>query len=174
VAGDPGYSGSCPQIHGVEDISIFANQSGSQADFYLAQIDPVHAGKTMAVDLFDPGEGAQSIQILDPNGAVTDFNWAWTTACSPPTPPTGGCSGSGTSLNVSGTGTQPYTNLASTSKYNDRTVTLNIPLPTNYTAKYGNKVWWKIRYKTSSSSVTDRTTWSVKILGDPVHLVTES
>ena len=75
-----------------------------------------------------------------------------------------------TSLNVSGTGTQPYTGLQSTSKYNDRRMILDVQLPANYTTVYGTKVWWQIRY-TVGSTASDRTTWSVNIIGDPVHLV---
>jgi Putative Flp pilus-assembly TadE/G-like len=169
IPSDPGYSSSCPQVHGVDNMSIFANQTGSQASFYLAQIDPVHAGKTMEVKLFDPGEGASTMELLDPNGNPASFTW--TTPCNPPTAPTGGCSGSGTILDVSAAGTQPYANLSSTSKYNDRTITLHVSLPSDYSTRYGGKVWWKIRYTTGSSSVTDRTTWAVAIVGDPVHLV---
>jgi hypothetical protein len=33
VVGDAGYSASCPQVHGVSDMSIFANQTGSSAAF---------------------------------------------------------------------------------------------------------------------------------------------
>ncbi len=172
IVGQSGYSATCPQIHGVGAMSIFANLggvSGSTATFYLAEVDPVHAGKTMQVTLFDSGEGAQGIEVLDPNGAPATFNWR--TPCSPPTPPTGACSGSAiTSLNVSGTGTQPYSGLQSNSRYNDRRMILDIGLPTNYTAVYGTNVWWRIRY-TVGSTATDRTTWSVNILGDPVHLV---
>ena len=153
-------------------MSIFANlggASGPTATFYLAEVAPVHAGKTMQLTLFDAGEGAQSIEVLDPNGAPATFSWR--TPCSPPTPPTGGCSGSGlTSLNVSGTGTQPYTGLQSNSKYNDRRMILDIALPANYTTVYGTKIWWQIRY-TVGTTPTDRTTWSVSIVGDPVHLV---
>ncbi|MGH9190054.1 MAG: pilus assembly protein TadG-related protein [Acidimicrobiales bacterium] len=172
ISGQAGYSASCPQIHGVGDMSIFANlggSSGSTATFYLAQIDPIHAGKTMQITLFDAGEGAQKIEVLDPNGSPTTFRW--TTLCNPPTPPSGGCGASGvTSLTVSGTGAQPYTGLQSTSKYNDRRMTLDISLPPNYTTLYGTKVWWQIRYTVGSTS-NDRTTWSVNIVGDPVHLV---
>lgn len=169
IAGQPGYSSACPQIHAVSDMSIFANLSGSSADFYLAQVDPVHAGKTMRVTLFDAGEGATSIQIIDPNGNPASFSW--TTACNPPTPPTGGCSASNvSSLNVSGTGTQPYSNLHSNSKYNDRYMTVDVKLPNNYATLYGTKTWWKVRYAVGSSP-TDRTTWSANIIGDPVHLV---
>jgi hypothetical protein len=178
ITGTSNYSASCPQLHAVSDMSIYANLgsggSGSKAQFYLAQIDPIHAGKTMRVNLFDAGEGAQKLEILDPNGNPATFNWS--TPCSPQTPPSGGCSGSGTSLDVSNTGCprsgcpQPYSTVNSDSKYSDRFLTIDIPLPSNYTAVYGTKTWWKVRYTVGSSS-TDRTTWSVNIVGDPVHLL---
>jgi hypothetical protein len=67
--------------------------------------------------------------------------------------------------------TQPFSSgIASTSLYNDRLLNLDITLPSNYTATYGTNTWWKIRY-TVGSSATDRTTWSAKITGNPVHLV---
>ncbi|MFN2607208.1 MAG: pilus assembly protein TadG-related protein [Acidimicrobiales bacterium] len=172
VAFDLNYSPTCPQVHGVDAMSIFANlggTSGSTASFYLAQVDPLNAGKTMQVSLFDAGEGAQKIEVLDPNGNPATFSWS--TPCNPPTPPAGACSGANvTSLSVSGTGPQPYGGLQSTSKYNDRKLTLDIKLPPNYATVYAGKVWWKVRY-TVGSSPTDRTTWSVNVVGDPVHLV---
>jgi hypothetical protein len=128
-----------------------------------------HAGKTMVVTLFDPGEGARRLEVLDPNGNPVTFSWS--TPCDPPTPPTGGCSGTTAALDVSGTGTQPGPNRASTSRYNDRTITLRVPLPADF-GVYGGRTWWKIRYSVGSSP-TDRTTWSVVIEGDPVHLVTD-
>ena len=55
----------------------------------------------------------------------------------PTDPPTGTCTGTATApdpkLDVSGSGTQPYTGLISPSKYNDRFITIDIPLPPNYT-----------------------------------------
>ena len=168
IVGGSGYSASCPQVHGVYDMSIYANGASATAQFYLAQIDPVHAGKTMRVTLFDAGEGASTLRVIDPNGSPVSFGWF--TQCNPPTPPSGGCSGSGSSLNVSGTGTQPYTGLSSTSKYNSRYLILDIPLPANYATLYGTKRWWKVEYA-AGSNPTDRTTWSVNIVGDPVHLV---
>jgi hypothetical protein len=166
-------------------MSIFANQTGSSATFYLAQVAPIYAGKTMQVDLFDPGEGASKLEILDPNGSPVNFDW--TTPCGTVggvtmAAPSGAACNSTThiagannvaSLDVSGTGTQPYGNLSSTSKFNDRKVSAFVKLPANYTTVYGGKTWWKIRYTTTSGTVTDRTTWSVDILGNPVHLVAE-
>ena len=172
IPGDTGYSTGCPQIHGVGAMSIYANlggTSGSTATFYLADVNPIHAGKTMQITLFDAGEGAQKIEVLDPAGVPARFGWS--TRCNPPSPPSGGCSGSNvTSLSVSGTGAQPYSGLQSTSKYNDRKMILDIKLPADYTARYGSDSWWQIRY-TVGSTPTDRTTWSVAIVGDPVHLV---
>jgi hypothetical protein len=175
ITGPANYSASCPQIYGVGAISIFANlgaTSGTTATFYLAEVVALHAGKTMQLTLFDSGEGAQTIEVLDPNGDPATFNWR--TPCNPPTPPNGACSGSGvTELDVSGVGagmTQPYGGLVSTYKYNDRRLILDVPIPVNYEALYGTDTWWQIRY-TVGTTATDRTTWSVNILGDPVHLV---
>ena len=52
-------------------MSIYANLGGVAGDtatFYLAEVAALHAGKTMQLTLFDSGEGAQSIEVLDPNG----------------------------------------------------------------------------------------------------------
>ena len=168
ITGAPGYSAACPQVHGVDRMSILANLSGSQATLHLADVGEEHAGKKMVVRLFDPGEGAQTLEVLDPNLNPVDFTW--TTPCNPPTPPGAGCSGSGNSLNVSGTGPQPGPNRGSNSPFSDRSMDLTIDLPGDYAAQYGTATWWRIRY-TVGSSPTDRTTWSVVIIGDPVHLV---
>ena len=78
-------------------------------------------------------------------------------------------------LDVSGTGTKPYDgapvwSLNSNSKYNDRYITIDIPLDPLYATVYGGKTWWKVKYGVSSTT-SDRTTWSVNIVGDPVHLL---
>jgi Flp pilus assembly protein TadG len=183
-------SAACPQVHGVSEISVYANQSGvSTANFYLAQIDPAYANKIMQVTLFDPGEGAQTIKLLDPTGASQAFTW-FSDCTKQDNPygaaakvtinaPSGGCSGSATAsggLDVSGTGTVAWSSpsgtprVSSTSKYSDRFITLQLPVPaTTWASSTGN--WWKIQYITGSGTVTDRTTWSVSILGAPVHLI---
>lgn len=163
----PPYSATCPQVYAVNDLPVYASISGLTTDFYLAEIDPRHGGKTLQVTLFDAGEGAEEIRILDPNGNPAAFTW--TTDCTPPiVAPAGGCSGSGTVLDVSGTGAQPGGNRISASKYNDRSIVLSIDLPTNYSSVYAGN-WWKVRY-TSGAVMTDRSTWSVKVIGDPIRL----
>lgn len=166
----PAYSAGCVQVYPREMMSVFANLSGTTATFWLASIDAAYAGKQMSVTLFDPGEGAAKIEILDPNGAVTNFNW--TTPCNPPTAATGGCSGSNVAfLDPSPTGAaKPYTRLSSSSVYSDRELTLSLTLPANYATLYGTNTWWRIRY-TVGSSATDRTTWGVSVNGSPVRLI---
>jgi hypothetical protein len=161
-------SASCPQVHGESSLSVYASESASAATFYLAQVDPIHAGKEMDVELFDPGEGASSIQILDPSGVPVTFNYATTDS----KPGFNAFSGSGTSLDVTGT-ISPPAGYASTSKYSDRHVMLKVTIPSNYGAGgLANNGWWQIKYSTGAGTVTDRTTWSASILGNPVHLVT--
>lgn len=165
--GGPAYSAACPQVYAVNDLPVYASLSGLQTDFYLAEIDPRHAGKNLEVTLFDVGEGAEEIRILDPNGNPAAFTWE--TACGGGVvAPAGGCSGSGTVIDVSGTGPQPGAFRMSASRYNDRALVLRIPLPANYASVYAGN-WWKVRYS-AGAVMTDRTTWSVKVVGDPVRL----
>ena len=53
-------------------------------------------------------------------------------------------------------------------KFNSEWLTITMPLADDYTC--GSSCWWKIRYQFSGTP-TDRTTWSVNVIGDPVHLV---
>ena len=167
----PAYTTGCVQVYPRQNMSVYANLSGTTATFYLASIDQAYAGRKLSISLFDVGEGATKVELLDPNGNVINFDW--TTACgAPPAAATGGCSGTAvSSLNpgVSGA-TQPYSRVHSTWVFNDRTLTLSLTLPSNYVAQFGTKTWWRVRY-TVGSSATDRTTWSAVVAGAPVHLV---
>jgi hypothetical protein len=142
---------------------VLAASSSSAADFYLAEIGAEHAGKQMEITLFDPGEGGNYIQIKDPNGTAVAFDYH--TADND-------YSGTGvTQLDVSGCTGYPQvgSDRASQCRYNERFVVITVDLPANYATTYPGQKWWKIYYN-FSSSVTDRSTWSVRIIGDPVHL----
>jgi hypothetical protein len=169
----PPFASNCARIYPREEMSVFANLSGATATFYLASIDQAYAGRRLSIDLFDVGEGATKIEILDPNGSVVNFSWA--TPCSPPTPATGGCTGTNVaSLNPGVTGAaQPVSRATSSYVFSDRTLTLFITLPSDYATRYGTKTWWKIRY-TVGAAPTDRTTWSASVHGAPVHLIQDS
>ena len=147
----------CPRVYGKDAISVRAAATTTVASFYLAEILPEHAGKKLKLELFDPGEGGQNIQIMKPSGTngntwtPTTFNW--TADTSPAT-----------------SGTNVSTLDVTQNKFNGKLVQITIDL-TGYSPPANND-WWQIKY-TFSGAVTDRTTWSARIIGDPVHLVEE-
>jgi hypothetical protein len=147
---------TCPRVYGKDAMSVFANQKSATADFFLAEIDPIHVGKTLQVELFDPGEGGSDIRMRRPTGANTwtDATFSWTSTN--PNYPSGGPT---TSLNVKN------------DRFNGHTVRILINL-TGYNPPVDNR-WWQVRYNFGDDAVTDRTTWSAQVLGDPVHLYEE-
>lgn len=178
LPGAPDFATTCPQVYAVEHLPLYASLSNGTSEFYLAEVPAQQAGKQLEVSLFDVGEGAERIEILDPAGVPVPFTW--TTDCAI-TVPAIGCSGTsegwtnpatGTflphTLNVAGTGNQIYANTLSDSLWNDRTVVLAVDVPNDYATSYTGR-WWRVRY-TFGADITDRTTWSVRVLGDPVRL----
>lgn len=149
----------CPRVYGTDAISVKADSEATQASFYLAEIGPEHAGKKLRIELFDPGEGGNNLRIMAPTGpnswAVAPVTWT-STGASP-------SSGSGTQIDVTG------------SRFNGRLLEITVDL-TGYSPPAGGvNDWWQIEYNfTSGADVTDRTTWSAEILGDPVHLIEEN
>lgn len=149
----------CPRVYGKDAISVRAASTASVASFYLAEIEPEHAGKKLKLELFDPGEGGNNIQIMKPSGTNgntwTPATFSWKANTSP----------------VS-TGTNVTTLDVTASKFNGKLVEITIDLA-GY-APPSNNDWWQIKYAfTTGATVTDRTTWSARIIGDPVHLVEE-
>lgn len=145
----------CPRVYGKDAISVRAAATTTVASFYLAEILPEHAGKKLKLELFDPGEGGKTIEIMKPTG--TDGN-SWTPATFSWTADTGTSGTNVTSLDVTN------------NVFNGKLVQITIDLA-GY-APPSNNDWWQIRY-TFAGAVTDRTTWSARIIGDPVHLVEE-
>ncbi|TMG35426.1 MAG: hypothetical protein E6H94_08600 [Chloroflexi bacterium] len=134
--------------------------------FYLAQVGAAHAGKTLEIRLFDPGDiFSTTFKIRVPTS--TGFTYAtftWTATGSSGGGPTSG--GPTTSL---------VTSTATTKYYDNQWVTISVPIPTSYTAPTPpgepGPGWWKIEYITSGTG-QDVTTWEVNVRGNPVHLIT--
>src|SRR5690606_33916596 len=68
-------AGVAPRVYAVGDLSIFNNLpsfSGTSANatFYMAEIDAIHAGKSLRISLFDPGDGSNAgtydLRLLGP------------------------------------------------------------------------------------------------------------
>ena len=169
-------TGGSPKVYGLGAMQAFTPLTGSgsgtvSSEFYLAQIEAVHAGKTIEIHLWDPGDTNPlnaKLQILIP---TTDTTWT-------PTPfsytASQGTSNSGRAAcsSQSGTGvSQVETNVgATTGTFNGCWLVLRAVIPANYTGAADG--WWKIRYNMSGSGTSnDVTTWTVNIVGNPVHLV---
>ena len=189
---DTAYNPNCPNVYALTHLGVYANIGGSNAVFYLANVGTQYENHTMELYLWDAGEGAQTIELIQPNGNPATFKYEVAckdgtftsetgTSCTGETAPSGGYGpfNNVNILNVSGSycANRPSTRTISCSKYNDRLVRLTVALPADFAAAYGSangkpRTWWKVRY-VSGSSPTDRTTWSVVIKGDPVRLVPE-
>ncbi|MEP7378426.1 MAG: pilus assembly protein TadG-related protein [Chloroflexota bacterium] len=159
-----GSGGGTPSVYGTQRLAIYNNINGGSALFYLAQIDKVHAGKTMEIRLFDPGDvgGDAVLRIKKPSQlGYSDATFSYVAD--------NGLSGN----NV----TSIQTAKAGKNLFNNSWITISVPLPTTY--GIGDTLippgetqpgWWKIEY-TISASGNDTTTWEVNIRGNPVHLV---
>ena len=61
-------TGGSPKIYGLGAMEAYVRlPGGTSSEFYLAQIDAIHAGKTMVVNLWDPGDtGSLGGERADP------------------------------------------------------------------------------------------------------------
>ncbi len=156
---DARTDGTCPKVYAKDFLSIYALPNGA-ANFFLAEIGPEHAGKKVTVGLWDSGEGATELRLKRPTNTNTwtDQTFSYTSQCGP----------SGTAGN-SGSNVTSITNGGAVLPFNGCLLNITFTLPSNYSPPNDNK-WWRIYY-VYNSGATDRTTWSVTITGDPVHLV---
>ena len=156
-----------PQVFGgtvgtQSTMSIFNNLQAGTSYIYLAQIDATNAGKTLVIDLFDPGDlngtGVMYFEQPTTTGYVDDqFTWR----------------NSGTTLNASGTqsGTVSSVTTASggNSNFQGNWLVVTIPIDPSYAAPQNG--WWKVKYVITGGAAHDRTTWTAKVQNSPVHLV---
>jgi hypothetical protein len=167
-------SGGTPRIYGIGAMQMFsplsANGSVTSSEFYLAQIDAVHAGKTVEIMLWDPGDTkplSASIEIEVPTSS------GWTATSLDYTAAQGTTNAAAANCNsLTGTGvTSIQTNVGNTAgTYNGCWLTIQVQIPTNYIAQQSG--WWKIKYTMNGTGTSsDVTTWKVQIRGNPVHLI---
>jgi hypothetical protein len=162
----PSSGGNNPRVYGLGRMAgynILANGVQTQ---YLAQIGAENAGKTMEIDLFDPGDvsGGATLRLLSPDGNA--YNYATFSYSAD-----NGQSGN----NV----TSIITNSGGTSYYNNAWLTILVPLPATYGCSVSSPCltpsgepgpgWWKLEYTVAGGN--DTTTWMVSVRGNPVHLI---
>ena len=177
---DGRVDGTCPGVAGDSNLAVLLNIP-TTATFYLARFAPAaeFRGKQVQLLLWDPGERANTIQILDNNGNPAPFQYqTWSPGIvGYPDDTAIPLSAATTSLDVSGGLLAPTPGWAASSrfnqqKFNDRMLSILLDIPTDYgmSGPLNNDGWWQIRY-TASVNLKDLSTWSVTLLGDPVHLV---
>jgi hypothetical protein len=167
------------KIYGLGAMSAqFQLESGQASEFYLAQIESIHAGKWIDIDLWDIGDGGRSqLEILAP-GATSyqpiSFYWNRNTSAGATIPADFTC-GPTTSSATS----QLEVNNGSSNMGENHWIRICLKLPDNYTAPLPSSDtvaqaggWWKIRYRPDGGQTSDVTTWQVAVRGNPAHLIT--
>jgi hypothetical protein len=150
-----------PRIYAVNDMSIFTGGVASNSSFYLAEVEETYAGKSLTIDLYDPGDGNLGnfdLSILKPDGT--------TAQCSYSNP-----AGTMGSVGACKIRTRDASNASNPNRYNGRWLKIVVQLDAGYTCTTG-ACWWKVKYEyTVGARPTDRTVWRANITGDPVGLV---
>lgn len=154
--------GSHVTIAALGRLPLFANSTGADTRFHMARVMPYDAGRTLRISLFDMGEGSRpgNLQILPPEEFASTFS---------------GCAfarDDGATLDT--TTSVCRLNNVSSSSYNGRSLTIDVPIPDGYdcNTELPTGCWVKIRASyPAGTSVTDATTWSAVILGNPIRLV---
>ncbi len=157
-------SAGSSRVYGSGRMAAYTNLDGGLQAFYFSQIESVHAGKQMVIELFDPGEvsGNGFLRFQNPDGNVYNyatFDWV---------------SDDGRSGNNV---TQIQTSINGAAQFNNRLLTITVDLPTTYGSTGLNppgditneQGWWRVEYNVTGGN--DTTTWAVSIRGNPVHLV---
>jgi len=129
-------SGGTPRLYGIGSMEAYVRlPAGTATEFYLAQIEAQHAGKTLQIDLWDPGDTGSlsaSLQILQPTAtSYTPATFSYTAKKVSSQSSASACdSRSGTNV------TSVTTNTGGTSLFNGCWVTISIVLPNTYNAPH--------------------------------------
>ena len=176
---------TCVGVYARDRMPVRTQTDGAVATFYLANVEPVHEGKFLEVEMYDLGEGMDYVQFINPQGDAVDFTWrtddtATISGIGPANTDhasetcTGGVS---PCLAVGASGPPKISHWGSGGRFNGRWVTVRIPLDSIPTGL--PDYWWEVRYvkkvKANPSdpepTSADWTTWATRVVGDPVRLI---
>lgn len=154
-----GGSNSNVSVSAYQRMPIFANTSSSAPEFNLIRVLPGAAGKSLNFSFYDVGDAATSatLTVLRPGDATGST--------------LSGCKSSG--YQAAALPSCSLSGISNSSGWNGQRETISVPIPGNYSCNYASSggCWFKVRVSFGSGSVTDATTWSANISGDPVRLV---
>ncbi|HSJ83345.1 MAG TPA: pilus assembly protein TadG-related protein [Acidimicrobiia bacterium] len=147
------------RVYAINDMSIFTNANAGTAVVYLAEVDAIHAGKILELSFYDPGENLQPgadawVEVKTPSGTTPQCSWVSRNDSGTQTG-----SGSGNCRIKSTTNAVPA--------FNAQWLTATIEIPDDYTCS--SDCFWKMHLDMAGSQ--DRTTWTARVIGNPVRLV---
>jgi hypothetical protein len=157
IAGTNVTNGSKVSINARGRLPIYNNATKADTNFYLARVLPYDAGRTLRINLFDISDVGDSgtMQILPPGSGTFS-----------------GCSFANDQNKSMTSSASTCTLTVPNGYYNERNVTVDVPIPKNYTCNAAvlTECWIKVRAKFNGPT-SDTTTWSAAILGNPIRLV---
>ena len=165
IDADISGTAATPRVYGLNDMSLFNNRLGTVSAIKLAEIDSVHAGKTLEVGLYDPGDisggsGNIFLDVKSPSGLV-DCSWYGQDR-------TGSTFGS-----HSEQACHIQVRSSSGNQYNGSWVRITIDIPSTYSCT--SDCWWYVDYDltglSGSAQPTDRTVWTARVIGNPIRLI---
>jgi Flp pilus assembly protein TadG len=156
-------NGRAISVAGYERMPIFANATNQSSTFNLIRVLPGAAGKVVKFSFYDAADGAANpgtIQVQRPTDATGSIT---------ATSSLQGCRGEGVvtgNLTACGVTVRSSTN-------NGKIQTMYVPVPADYDCNYSSTggCWFRLNVTFPGSTVTDITTWSASIEGDPVRIV---
>ncbi len=172
---DPVNGATCPRVYarGAMSVSVVLPDSvattTANVPLYFAELEPDTAGTPVTLYLWDPGESVEGISIVGPGDTPLTFSYKTSD---------GAFSGTGvTSIDTKGGGGVVDQYLTSRYKFNDRLLSIDLTVPTDWasivSANGGDK-WVKLRYVVANNARDDRTTWGISFGQSgfsPPHLV---
>jgi hypothetical protein len=156
------------------DMAIFTPLNGATFSEQLFQIPPDYAGKTIGVDIYDPGDisgvGTVTMNILDNTGAL--FTAAAGQSVNIYDRGVNRSNSPGTLISAGSTASFVATS-AGTMYYNGHWVHLDLPISPSYNPGPDPATWWfKLQYQMSAGTqANDVVTIAVTYKGTPVRLV---
>ena len=145
------------QVYGLGSMSLWQFETGSNPVFKIAKLEQYYAGSQLIISLWDISDIGSSgtlqftgsannidcqVRQLDHRGNV---DWDWTSD-----------DGQANCFLTFGSG-----------QYNNKWLEFRFDVPPDYTC---SDCWVNVSYGVSGG-ITDRTTWSARINGQPIHLV---
>ncbi|MCW2832401.1 MAG: putative Flp pilus-assembly TadE/G-like [Nocardioides sp.] len=143
-----------------ERMRIYANADSATTTFNLVRVVPAAQNKTLVVSFFDVGEATGgsggSVRLVPP----ADSNLTSVSNCVG----TGVTNGTLSNCTISG---------ITSASYNGKLQILRVPIPSTYSCQSTSTggCWWRAQVSFPGSTVTDATTWTARVEGEPIRLI---